>query len=400
MAWLQRALRKKVRCKRVDFKFAEEQRLLVNMVDDLAEKEFRPLASRWDENEEFPWPNVKKLAELGLLGISIPEEYGGGGRGVVDVVLVVEHIAQHCFNTAGILTLHCGTCSRAITHFGGEELKRRFLPSMANGEKLAAYAQTEPDAGSDVGNLKTRAILDGNHYIINGTKIFISNSHEAHIFVVMLRFGDTPGTKGVGALVVEKDTPGFSVSKKEHKLGFKGTSISEVVFENARVPKENILIEPGNFGKMMQAFNAERCGNAALSLGVAQGAFNEALRYSEERSQFGQTISGFQGIRWMLADMATKIEAGRLLLYRAATNAEKGLPNLTETAMAKVFCNEMAIEVVNHALQIHGGYGYMREYPVERMYRDVRFPALGGGTVQIQKNLIAAELLKGSKVRF
>jgi len=380
----------------MDFKLTEEQRHLVDMVDSLAEKEFRPLASRWDENEEFPWPNVKKLAELGLLGLSIPEEYGGAGRGILDTVLVVEHIAQHCFNTAGILTLHCGTCSRAINHFGSEELKKRFLPVMASGERLAAYAQTEPNAGSDVGNLKTRAHLDGDYYIINGSKIFISNAHEAHIFVVMARFDDASGTRGVGAIVVERDTPGFSVSKKDHKLGFKGTSIAEVVFEDARVPKRNILVEAGNFGKMMQAFNAERCGNAALSLGVAQGAFNEALRYSEERIQFGKPISAFQGIRWMLADMAVQIEAGRLLLYRAATNAEHELPNLLETAMAKTFCNEMAIAVTNQSLQIHGGYGYMREYPIERMYRDVRFPALGGGTVQIQKNLIAAELLKGN----
>jgi len=380
----------------MDFKLTEEQKHLVDVVDSLAEKEFRPLAPQWDENEEFPWPNVKKLAELGLLGLSIPEEYGGAGRGVLDTVLVVEHIAQHCFNTAGILTLHCGTCSRAINHFGSEELKKRFLPVMARGEKLAAYAQTEPNAGSDVGNLKTRAVLDGDTYIINGSKIFISNAHEAHIFVVMARFDDASGTKGVGSIVVERDTPGFSVSKKDHKLGFKGTSIAEVVFEDARVPKGNILVEAGNFAKMMQAFNAERCGNAALSLGVAQGAFNEALRYSEERIQFGKPISAFQGIRWMLADMAVQIEAGRLLLYRAATNAESGLPNLLETAMAKAYCNEMAIAVTNQSLQIHGGYGYMREYPIERMYRDVRFPALGGGTVQIQKNLIAAELLKGN----
>lgn len=379
----------------MDFKLTEEQKHLVDMVDSLAQKEFRPLASRWDENEEFPWPNAKKLAELGLLGLSIPEEYGGAGRGVIDVVLVIEHIAQHCSNTAGVLALQCGACSRAIVHFGSEELKKRFLPPMASGEKIAAYTQTEPNAGSDVGNIKTRAILDGDHYVINGSKIFISNAHEAHIFVVMARFDDAPGTKGVGSIVVERDTPGFSVSKKDHKLGFRGASISEVVFDDVKVPKENILVDAGGFSKMMQAFNAERCGNAALSLGIAQGAFNEALRYSDERIQFGKPISKFQGIQWMLADMATQIEAGRLLLYRAATNAEQELPNFLETAMAKAFCNEMAIAVTNQALQIHGGYGYMREYPIERMYRDVRFPALGGGTVQIQKNLIAAELLKG-----
>lgn len=380
----------------MNFKLTDDQQLLIDVIDSLAEKEFRPLAARWDEHEEFPWENVKKLSNLGLLGNSIPEEYGGAGRGVLDTVLIVEHIAKHCFNTAGIVTLHCGTCSRAIVHFGTEELKRRFLPPMASGEKLAAYAQTEPDAGSDVGKMRTRAVLQGDHYIINGNKMFISNSHEADIFVVLARFSDDPGTKGLGAIVVEKGTPGFSVSKKSHKLGFKGTSISEIVFENARVPKENLLVDAGNFSKMMTAFNAERCGNAALSLGVAQGAFDEALRYSQERSQFGKSISTFQGIGWMLADMAIQIEAGRLLLYRAATNAEQGLPNLFETAIAKAFCNDMAIEVTNKALQIHGGYGYMREYPIERMYRDARFPALGGGTVQIQKNLIAAELLKGS----
>lgn len=370
--------------------------MLVDVVDSLAEKEFRPLAARWDENEEFPWENVRKLAELGLLGSSIPEKYGGAGRGVLDTVLIVEHIAQHCFNTAGIMTLHCGTCSRAISHFGSEELKQQFLPLMARGEKLAAYAQTEPDAGSDVGNIRTKAVLDDDHFVINGSKIFISNSHEADIFVVLARFNEAPGTKGVGAIVVEKDTAGFSVSKKDRKLGFKGTSISEIVFEDMRVPRSNLLVDGGDFRKMMEAFNAERCGNAALSLGVAQGAFNEALRYSEERSQFGRTISSFQGLRWMLAEMATQVEAGRLLLYRAATNAEEGLPNLLETSMAKVFCNDMGIDITNKAIQIHGGYGYMNEYPVERMYRDARFPALGGGTVQIQKNLIASELLKGN----
>jgi butyryl-CoA dehydrogenase len=238
---------------------------------------------------------------------------------------------------------------------------------MAQGEKLAAYAQTEPNAGSDVGSIRTRAVLEGSHYVLNGTKMFISNSHEADIFVVLARFSDEPGTRGVGAIVVEKETAGFSVSKKDHKLGFKGTSISEVVFEDVRVPAGNLLVDAGEFRKMMEAFNSERCGNAALSLGVAQGAFDEARRYCEERSQFGKPLSSFQGLRWMLADMAIQIEAGRLLLYRAATNAEEALPNLMETSMAKAFCNDMGIEVQGASdtwrIRVHAGVSGRKDVP-------------------------------------
>jgi butyryl-CoA dehydrogenase len=378
----------------MDFRLTDEQAMLVDMVRKLADKEFRPKAALWDEEELFPWENVKIMAETGLMGLSIPEEYGGSGRGILDVALVLENIARVCLSTAGILALHSGVCSKSISHFGSEELKRRYLPAMAEGKILAAYAQTEPNAGSDVGNVSTRADLQGDRFIVNGRKSFISNAHEAGVFVVIVRYGNEKGTKGIGSLVVDKDTDGLSLGKKEKKLGFRGTSLSEVIFENCSVPRENQLVREGEFINMLRAFNAERCGNAALSLGVAQGALEEAIRYSKERSQFGKLISEFQGIQWMLADMAIKVEAARLLVYRAAANAEAGLPSRLEASIAKAFANEMAMEVANMALQIHGGYGYLKEYPVERMLRDARFPALGGGTVQIQKNNIASELLK------
>ncbi len=378
----------------MDFKLSEEQTMLVDMVRKISDKEFKPRAAVWDEEEKFPWENVKTLAQTGLLGISIPEEYGGSGGGVMNVVLTLENIARVCLSTAGIVALHNGVCSRSISHFGSEDLKRRYLPLMASGKVLAAYAQTEPNAGSDIGNIGTKAELAGDQYVINGSKSFISNAHEAGIFVVTVRYGDTKGLDGIGSIVVERDTPGLSLGKKEHKLGFRGSSLSEVIFEDCRVPKANKLVGEREFIKMLKAFNAERCGNAALSLGVAQGALEEAIRYSKERIQFGKLISEFQGIQWMLADMTIKVEAARLLTYRAATNAEEGFPSRLETSIAKAYANEIAFEVANMALSIHGGYGYLKEYPVERMLRDSRFPSLGGGTIQIQKNSIAHEILK------
>jgi butyryl-CoA dehydrogenase len=378
----------------MDFKLNEEQTMLVDMVRKLADKEFKPKAAIWDEEERFPWDNVKLLAETGLLGMSIPEEYGGSGGGVMNVVLTLENIARVCLSTAGIVALHNGVCSRSISHFGSEEIKHRYLPRMASGEILAAYAQTEPNAGSDVANVATKAELIGDRYVINGRKSFISNAHEAGIFVTIVRYGDKKGLEGIGSIVVEKEIPGFSLGKKEHKLGFRGTSLSEVIFEDCAVHKRNKLVGEGGFINIMKAFNAERCGNAALSVGVAQGALEEALRYSKERIQFGKAISEFQGIQWMLAEMAIKIDAARLLTYRAATNAEGGLPSRLETSIAKAYANEISFDVASMAMSIHGGYGYLKEYPVERMLRDSRFPFVGGGTIQIQKNSIAYELLK------
>ena len=378
----------------MDFKLSEEQTMLVDMVRKLADKEFKPKAAIWDEEERFPWENVKLLAETGLLGMSIPEEYGGSGGGIMNVVLTLENIARVCLSTAGIVALHNGVCSRSISHFGSEDLKKRFLPLMASGQVLAAYAQTEPDAGSDIGNILTKAKDVGDKYIINGTKSFISNAEEAGLFVTVVRYGDTKGLDGLGSIVVEKGTPGLEIGKREHKMGFRGTSLSHVIFEDCAVPKENKLVGEGEFLNMLKAFNAERCGNAALSLGVAQGALDEALKYSKERIQFGKLISEFQGIQWMLAEMAIKVDAARLLVYRAATNAEEGLPSRLETSIAKAYANEIAFDVANMAVSIHGGYGYLKEYPVERMLRDSKFPSVGGGTIQIQKNSIAHELLK------
>lgn len=378
----------------MDFKLNEEQTMLVDMVRKLADKEFKPKAAIWDEEERFPWENIKMLAETGLLGLSIPEEYGGSGSGIMDVVLVLENIARVCLSTAGVMALHSGACSRSISHYGSDDLKRKYLPSMATGKILAAYAQTEPNAGSDVGNILTKAEVKGEGYVINGRKAFISNSYEANIFVTIVRFGSGKGLGELGCVVVENETPGLSLGKKEHKLGFRGTSLSDVIFEDCFVPEENVLLRKGGYVNMLKTFNAERCGNAALSLGIAQGALEEAIRYAKERIQFGRAISEFQGIQWMLAEMAIKVEAARLLIYRAAANAEEGLPSRLEASIAKAYANEISFDVANMAMTIHGGYGYLKEYPVERMLRDSRFPSVGGGTIQIQKNSIAHELLK------
>lgn len=378
----------------MDFNLSQEQKLLVDAVRKMAETEFRPRARAIDEEERFPWENVKLLAEAGLMGLSIPEEYGGSGCGVFEVVLTLENIAKVCLNTAGVIALHCGACSRAITKYGSGNLKRRFLPLMAEGKILAAYAQTEPNAGSDVGSIKTKAKLEGDHFVVNGRKAFISNAQEASIFVTIVRLGEKTGTNGIGCLVIEKDSPGLSVGKNEKKLGFRGTSLCEVMFDDCIVPRENLLVGEGGYKNMLKAFNAERCGNAALALGVAEGALDEAVRYAKERVQFGKRIREFQGIQWMLAEMKMKVDAAQMLLYRAAANAAAGLPNMLETSVAKVVANQAACEVTDMALQIHGGYGYLRDYAVERMLRDARFPQLGGGTIQIQKNNIARELLR------
>ena len=378
----------------MDFSLNDKQKMLVNMVRKMADKEFKANASIIDKEASYPWEHLKKLSEAGLMGLSIPEKYGGSEAGHMSVVLVVENLARVCLTTAGIVSLHSGACSNAIVHFGSEKLKQRFLPGMAKGEILPAYAQIEPNAGSDVGSITTKAQDKGDYYLVNGRKAFISNAAEGSIFVTIVRLGEQKGTRGLGCIIIEKDTPGLAVGKKEEKLGFRGYSCCDVIFEDCKVPKENLLVPEGGFRKMMEAMNAERCYNAAFSLGIAQGAFDEALRYSKERPAFGRLISQFQAIQYMLADMKMKIDAARLLIYRAATNAEKGLPNPLETSLAKAYANEMVCEVTDKAVRIHGGYGFLKEYPVERMLRDARFPQLGGGTIEMQKNTIGRLLVK------
>lgn len=379
----------------MDFHLTEEQTMLKKMARDLAEKEFRPKAATWDENETFPWDNLRLLAQQHLLGITIPVEYGGGGEGIFEYVLIIEEIARVCANTA-VIVLGANSVGGRILHFGSEEQRRKYLPSIASGERIGVSAVTEPDAGSDVKSIKTMARESGSGFIINGRKCFITRGAVGEIFVVTLKVAEEGKEPRAGFIIVERGTPGFTIGKVEKTLGLRGNPSTELIFDDCKVPRENLL-KTGELKNVLMGLNIARCGNATVSLGIAQGAFEEALRYSQQRTQFGRELSRFQGLRWMLADMLIKIEAARLLIYRAAVNAAKGFPAPLEASIAKTFSNEMALEVTNLALQIHGGYGYSREFPVERMMRDARGFLIAGGTVQIQRNIIASRLMDPKK---
>jgi butyryl-CoA dehydrogenase len=380
----------------MDFELNEEQKMLKRMARTLSEKEFKPRAAEWDESGEIPLENFKSLAKLGLLGVTIPVEYGGGGKSLFEYVLVLEEVARCCANTA--MTMAGGTDgagTRAIVNFGTEAQKEKYLCPVPKGEKFIAWGMTEPEAGSDIVSLTTSAYLNNETYIVNGVKRFCTMGSIAHTFVVFARFEGVKGAKGIGGIIVERGMPGFSNGKVEHKMGLRGSGTADLIFEDCRVPKANVLVPPGEFRKLMASIGTDRGGsNPAICLGIAQGAFEEALAYSQERKQFGKTISEFQGIQWILADMAIKIEAARLLIYKASFNAGKGFSTPLESSIAKAYANEMAVEVTNSAMQILGGYGYMKEYKLERMFRDARGWSFAGGTPQIQRNIIASALLK------
>jgi alkylation response protein AidB-like acyl-CoA dehydrogenase len=375
----------------VDFQLTEDQRALKALVQEVAQKELKPLATTWDRTHEFPHASIKKLAEVGVMGLTVPEEYGGLGGSWMEAVLAIEEIARACYQTAMAVLGEFGVQTQAIVHYGSAVHKQRYLPGVARGEVICAICMTEPDAGSDVGSIQTRATATGNSYVINGSKVLISRADVAQVFLTYVRFGDVPGTRGVGAVLVDRDAPGLRIGTGDETLG--GELLFPVYFDDCRIPSESVLVKEQGFKKMMTAFNGQRCLNAAITLGQAQGAFDEALRYAKERKQFGRSIGEFQGIQWMLADMAIDLDAARLLVYRAASNAGKGLPSAIEASMAKTFSNEMAIRVTNQALQIFGGHGYLKSMPVERYLRGARFGAVGGGTPQIQRNIIADELL-------
>lgn len=378
----------------MDFELNEAQRIMKKTAHDLAEKEFRARAAEWDETEQPPLPNIRKLAELGFVGMIVPPEYGGGGMDAFDVVLVIEEIARVCASTAALLSISNSALVRSLLLYGTEELKQRYLPPLVRGEKFLAWSMSEPDAGSDVGSIKSSAMSDGDYYVINGNKCFCSGAAVADVFLVLVRFDGIGGTKGLGNIMIDKETPGFGIGRLEKKMGMRGLTMCELEMDDCRVPKGNVVTKQGQFGQLMRMMDIERgTSNAPICLGIAQGAYEEALNYSKQRIQFGRPICEFQGIQWMLADMAIKIEAARCLMYKVATNASKGMANILEGSIAKTFANEIAIEVTNTALQIFGGYGYSRELPVERMYRDVRAWALAGGTTQIQRNAIAAAIL-------
>lgn len=374
--------------------FSPEQNLLRESVREFAQKVLAPNAKRWDEEERFPREMLQEAAELGLLGLTIPREYGGAGGGVTELAILLEEVGRVDASVALAMLIHCGVATKGIWNLGDESVKRKYLPDLATGRRLAAFAQTEPDAGSDAPAMRTTAVRHGNEWILNGTKHFITNGGVADVYTVLAKTDPRKRGEGISIFVVERDFPGFRVAREIHKMGVRGSSFAEITFDDCRVPAENVLaMAPDAFKEMMTIFNSERIGNASLSLGIAQGAFDVALAYIQDRQVFGKSVSDFQGIQWTIADIGTTLEAARLLVYNAADRIDRNLPFIKEASMAKLFCNEMARRVTDEAIQLLGGFGYTREFPLERMARDARFAALGGGTPHIQRNVIAGQIL-------
>ena len=378
----------------MDFTLTEDQQIFQRMVREFATNELEPVAGRMDEDERFPVENIKKMAKLGLMGVTIPEEYGGSGGDSIHLAIAVEEIARACGGTSAVYLASLSLACYPIYSFGTEEQRRRFVVPLARGEKLACFALTEPGAGSDAGALSATAIRKGDNYVVDGTKVFITNGAEADIAVVFAITSKSLRHKGIVALVIEKGTPGFSVGKKEKKLGIKASSTTELVFEGCEVSIENRLGNEGDGFKIaMSAVDSSRISVAAQAVGIARAALEASLIYTQSRQQFGQAIANFQAVQWMLADMATAVDAARLLTYRAAYLKNQGLPYIREAAMAKLFSSEAAMMVTTKAVQLHGGYGYIKDYPVERYFRDAKITEIYEGTSEMQRMTIAKQLL-------
>ena len=377
----------------MDFQLSDAQRGLRGRARALADEVFRDRAARWDANEEYPWDNVTDLVSAGFMGITIPKAYGGPGGSILDVLLVVEEIARVCGVTARIVVEGSLGVVGALTAYGTEVQKRRYFPWVLEGEK-PAIAITEPEAGSAATDLASRADETAHGYSLNGSKRWITGAGTSRLHLVYCRMGNAPGAEGIGGIFVERDTPGFRVGDRDHTMGLRGIPEGRLHFTDCVVPTDNVLVcPPDGFKKLMRAYNGQRLGAATVALGLAQGAYELALAYAVDRRQFGRPIGDFQGIRWKLADMAITIDAARLLIHRAAANAGADFPDALEAATAKTFAAEMAQEVTGQALQIHGAAGYGRALPLERMVRDARMFAIGGGTVEMMRNLIADRIL-------
>ena len=379
----------------MDFELAEEYQMIRKMVRDFAEKEIAPRAEEIDATDTFPDDLVRRMGELGILGLPFEEKYGGSGGDYTSLIIALEEVARISGSVAITLDAHTSLCCEPIHLFGTEEQKNKYLVPLARGEKIGAFGLTEPHAGSDAGGTRTRAVRDGDDWVVNGQKNFITNGSVADITVITAKTDPDAGTRGISSFIVETGTPGFTFGRDEIKMGLKGSVTSELFFEDCRIPAENMLGEENKgFQQFLVTLDAGRVAIAALAVGLAQGAYERALAYSKERVQFDRPIADFQGIRWMLADMATEIDAARLMVQRAAWLKEQGKPFTREAAMAKLFCTDMSERVCRNAIQIHGGYGYVREYEVERMYRDQRLCSIGEGTNQIQRMVIARHILR------
>lgn len=379
----------------MNFCLTEEQQMVQNVAREFAEDKVRPLAAELDQTGRFPAELINQMAELGFLGVVFPEEYGGAGMDYISYAVVVEEISCACGSTGIIMSAHSSLVCDPIYAYGTEEQKRRFLVPLVKGKKIGCYGLTEPGAGSDAASIKTTAELSGDEWIINGTKLFITNGAEAEVILVFAVTDKEKGKRGISAFVVEKNTPGFSVGKVEEKLGVHASSTAELIFEDCRVPKENLLGERGKGLRIaLETLDGGRIGVAAQAIGIARAALEESVKYAKERQQFGRPIASFQAIQWMLADMATEIDAARFLALRAAFLKDKGQPYAQEAAMAKLFASEVSSRVTRKGVQIHGGYGYTKDYPVERFFRDARITEIYEGTSEIQRLVIAANLLK------
>lgn len=371
-----------------------EYKEIRDMVRDFAKNEIAPLAVKRDEEEYFDWDSFKKMAEVGLTGIPYPEQYGGSGMDYMAFVIAIEELSRVCGSTGSDMSIHMAASSWPIFTFGTEEQKRKYLRPLATGEHIGSFSLTEPSNGSNYGRLSTRAVRDGDHYILNGSKIFVSNAGAAGIYVVFVCTDPEKGNEGLSAFIIEKGMEGFSIGKPEKKMGIRGHIAAPISFENCRVPAENLLGEEGQgYHIAKSTLKGARLGMSAQALGLAQGAFDQALEYAKTREQFGKTLGEHQSIQFKLADMAMQIEAARLMVYNAATLWTKGLEYGIATSMCKAFVSEMALKVTSDALQILGGYGYTRDYPVERMMRDVRITQIYTGTVEMQRMNIADSLL-------
>jgi len=380
----------------MDFLLNEEEKMMQDMVRNFAAKEVAPLAAKMDETGEFPIELVKKMGELGLMGVDVPEEYGGAGMNYMCYAIAIEEIARYCGNTSVIMSVNNSLVCSPLQKFATEEQKKKYLTPLASGKKLGCFGLTEPNAGSDAGSIQTTAVKDGDSYILNGSKIFITNATHADTALIFASTDKSLKHKGITCFIVEKGMKGFEVGKIEHKLGINASGTAELVLQDVRVPAENRLGSEGEGFKIaMYTLDCGRIGIAAQALGIARGALEESIKFAKERVQFGKPIAEFQAIQWMIADMATEIDAARLLVRRAAFLKDSGHKFSKESSMAKLFAAETAMKATTKAIQIHGGYGYSKEYPVERYFRDAKITEIYEGTSEIQRLVIASNILKG-----
>jgi alkylation response protein AidB-like acyl-CoA dehydrogenase len=373
------------------FELTSEQRQMVESVRSLAQEKFKPRVRKWQDGT-FPFENIKDLAEIGVLGMAVPEEYGGLGLPVLDCVIVLEEIAKVCYVTAMAVMSAMGAQNRIISVYAPEDVKQKFLPGVVSGDTILAICMTEPHAGTDVANYRTNTVVHNDRVVLNGTKTLISRADEAHCFIVFTRVDGQPGREGIGCVLVDPKAPGFEVTARYHTMG--GENLAEIQFHDVELPLENLIIRHDGFRKLLSGFNTQRCMNPSVSLGLAEGAFEEAVRYARDREVFGQPIGSMQGMRWKIAEMYRDIEVARSILYRAAATADP-FPDPYLAAIAKMHCNEMAIRVTSEALQVHGGYGFTDEYPVSLFYRAARYGSLGGGTTETLKDLVGKRVYDG-----